>query len=74
MRKPRKQQTPLNDLSSSLTPFDPNRTLISVIENASSYCAPSYVIKTPGFFGRDSMLAHGAVLSSTDPEQQELTL
>jgi transposase len=32
MRKPRKQQTPLNDLSSSLTPFDPNRTLISVIE------------------------------------------
>jgi len=74
MRKPKKQQKPLNDLSRSLTPFDVNHTLIAVIENASSYCAPSYVIRTPGFFGRDSMLAHGAVLSSTDPEQQELTL
>jgi transposase len=31
MRKPKKQK-PLNDLSRSLTPFDPNRTLISVIE------------------------------------------
>ena len=51
-----------------------NGTLIGVIENASSYCGPSYVIRTPGFFGRDSMLAHGAVLSSTDPEQQELML
>ena len=74
MRKPKKQKKPLNDLSRSPTPFDPNRTLIVVVENASSYCAPSYVIRTPGFFGRDSMLAHGAVLSSTDPEQQELTL
>ena len=73
MRKPKKQK-PLNDLTRSLTPFDPNQTLTVVIENASSYCAPSYVIRTPGFFGRDSMLAHGVVLSSTDPEQQELTL
>jgi transposase len=32
MRKPKKQQKPLNDLSRSLTPFDPNRTLIAVIE------------------------------------------
>src|SRR5215471_11135220 len=72
MRKP-KQRKP-NDLDRSLTPLDVNQTLICVIENASSYCAPSYVIRTPGFFGRDSMLAHGAVLSSTDPEQQELTL
>jgi transposase len=32
MRKPEKQQKPLNDLSRSLTPFDPNHTLISVIE------------------------------------------
>jgi transposase len=31
MRKPRKQKT-LNDLSRSLTPFDLNRTLITVIE------------------------------------------
>ena len=31
MRKP-KQQKPLNDLSRSLTPFDPNQTLITVIE------------------------------------------
>jgi hypothetical protein len=28
MRKPKKQQKPLNDLSRSLTPFDPNHTLI----------------------------------------------
>ena len=74
MRKPRWQQKPLNDLSRSLTPFDPNQTLITVVDNASSYCAPSYVIRTPGFFGRDLMLAHGAVRSSADPEQQELTL
>src|SRR5215470_969023 len=32
MRKPKKQQKPLNDLSLSLTSFDPNRTLIGVIE------------------------------------------
>ena len=31
IRKP-KQQKPLNDLSRSLTPFDPNQTLIAVIE------------------------------------------
>ena len=31
MRKP-KQRKPLNDLSRSLTPFDPNHTLIAVIE------------------------------------------
>jgi hypothetical protein len=33
MRKPKLQQKkPLNDLSHSLTPFDPNRTLMAVIE------------------------------------------
>ena len=32
MRKPRTRHKPLNDLSRSLTPFDPNRTLIAVIE------------------------------------------
>jgi transposase len=32
MRKPKQQQKPLNDLSRSLTPFDPNRTLIAVID------------------------------------------
>jgi len=74
MRKPKKQPKPVNDLSRSLTSFDPNRTLTAVIDNASSYCAPSYVIRTPGFFGRDLVLAHGAVRSSTDPEQQQLTL
>ena len=74
MHKPKKQQKPLNDLSRSLIPFDPNQTLTAVVENASSYCAPSYVIRTPGFFGRDLMLANGAVRSLTDPEQQELTL
>ena len=31
MRKP-KQQKPLNDMSRSLTPFDPNHTLIAVVE------------------------------------------
>jgi hypothetical protein len=32
MRKPNKHKKPLNDLSRSLTPFDPNQALISVIE------------------------------------------
>src|SRR5215831_18226794 len=32
MRKPEKQKKPLNDLSRSLTPFDPNQTLTAVIE------------------------------------------
>src|SRR5262244_3003187 len=32
MRKPKKQKKLLNDLSRSPTPFDPNRTLIVVIE------------------------------------------
>ena len=75
MRKPKQRRLKQpNDLNRSLTLLDLNHTLITVVENASSYYAPSYVIRTPGFFGRDSMLAHGAVLSSTDPEQQELTL
>jgi hypothetical protein len=34
MRKPKKQKKPLNDLSRSLTPFDPNHSLIAVIELA----------------------------------------
>jgi transposase len=32
MRKPKKQKKSLNDLSRSLTPFDPNQTLIAVVE------------------------------------------
>jgi len=32
MGKSTKQQKPLNDLSRSLTPFDPNRTLTCVID------------------------------------------
>jgi transposase len=32
MRKPEKHKKPLNDLSRSLTPFDPNQTLTAVIE------------------------------------------
>jgi len=32
MRKPKQQTKPLNDLSRSLTPFDPNQTLIAVLE------------------------------------------
>jgi transposase len=32
MPKPKQQQKSLNDLSRSLTPFDPNRTLIAVLE------------------------------------------
>jgi transposase len=32
MRKPKKQKKPLNDLSRSLTAFDPNHSLIAVIE------------------------------------------
>ena len=34
MHKPEKQQKPLNDLSRSLTPFDPNQTLTAVVERA----------------------------------------
>ena len=63
MRKPRNQKKPLNDLSRSLTPFDPNQTLISVIDKTSSYCLPFYVIRIPGFFGRDLLLADGVVRS-----------
>jgi hypothetical protein len=60
MRKPKQQKKPLNDLSRSLTPFDPNQTLTAVIENASSYCAPSYVIELQAitvslFIGRVSV-------------------
>src|SRR5262249_32415261 len=72
MRKP-KRRKPFNDLSRSPTALNVNETLIAVVDNASTYCAPFYVIRTPGFFGRDLMLAHGAARSSTDPEQQELT-
>jgi transposase len=32
MRKPKKQEKPLNDLSRSLIPFDPNQTLTAVVE------------------------------------------
>ena len=32
MHKPKQRKKPLNDLSRSLTPFDPNHTLIAVIE------------------------------------------
>jgi transposase len=32
MRKPKKQKKPLNDLSRSLIPFDPNQTLTAVVE------------------------------------------
>jgi transposase len=32
MRKPKKQAKPLNDLSRSLIPFDPNQTLTAVVE------------------------------------------
>jgi hypothetical protein len=32
MRKPKKQQKPLDDLSRSLIPFDPNQTLTAVVE------------------------------------------
>ena len=32
MRKPKKQKKLINDLSRSLTPFDPNHTLIVVVE------------------------------------------
>ena len=60
MRKPKKQKKRLNDLSHSLTPFEPNHTLIAVIDNASSYCAPFYVARIAGFFWADSILADGA--------------
>jgi transposase len=36
MRKPKKQKKPLNDLSRSLIPFDPNQTLTAVVEMSQS--------------------------------------
>ncbi len=36
MRKPKQLHQPLNDLSRSLTPFEPNQTLIAVIEMSQS--------------------------------------
>ena len=63
MRKPKQQTKPLNDLSRSLTPFDPNETLIGVVDKTSSYCIPFYVIRIPGFFGQDLLLADGLVRS-----------
>ena len=74
MRKPKKHKKPLNDLSRSLTPFDPNHTLIAVIDKASSYCAPFYVIRTAGFFGRDLLLADGVVRFRRVLDRRELTL
>jgi hypothetical protein len=73
MRKP-KQRKLLNDLSRSLTTLDVKHTLISVIDNTSSYCAPFYVVRIAGFFGRDLMLADDVVRLPRDPKQQELTL
>jgi hypothetical protein len=34
MRKPKQQDKPLNDLSRSLIPFDPNQTLIRLVAGA----------------------------------------
>ena len=36
MRKPKKQKKPLNELNGSLTPFNPNETLIGVVELSKS--------------------------------------
>ena len=74
MRKPKKQQKLLNDLSRSLTAFDPNETLIAVVDKASSYCAPFYVIRTAGFFGRDLLLVDGVVEFRRVLDRRELTL
>jgi hypothetical protein len=63
MRKPNRQDKPLNDLSRSLTLLDVNQTLIAVIDKTSSYCIPFYVIRIPGFFGQDLLLADGLVRS-----------
>ena len=76
MRKPKKQKKPLNDLSRSFTPFDPNHTLILVVDKASTYCAPFYVIRIPSFFGRGLLLADGVVRSPrvNALRQRQLTL
>jgi hypothetical protein len=62
MRKP-KRRKPLNDLSRSPTALHVNETLIAVIDKTSSYCIPFYVIRIPGFFGQDLLLAGGLVRS-----------
>jgi len=52
MRKP-------NDMSRCLAAFDQDSTLVAVIDDASSYCIPFYVVKIPWLFGRDLMLTDG---------------
>jgi hypothetical protein len=76
MRKPKKQQKPLNDLTRSLIPFDPNQTLTAVVDKTSTYCAPFYVIRTQGFFGRDLLLADCVFRSQrvSALRQRQLTL
>ena len=74
MVKPKQQRKPPTDLSRSPTPLDLNHTLIVVIDKASSYCAPFYVIRTAGFFGRDLLLADGVVRFRRVLDRRELTL
>jgi hypothetical protein len=50
MRKPKKQKKPLNDLNRSLTPFNPNETLIGVVELSKGSWLVAGII--PGVTGR----------------------
>jgi hypothetical protein len=45
-----------NDLSRSLIPFEQATTLVAVIDDTASYCAPFYVTKTAGFSDRGFVL------------------
>jgi hypothetical protein len=73
MRKP-KRRKPFNDLSRSPTALNVNETVIAVVDKASSYCAPSYVFRTPGFFGRDLLLVDGVGPFRRVLNRRELTL
>ena len=52
MRKP-------NDMSRCLAALEQDSTLVAVIDDATSYCIPFYVVRIPWFFGRDLMLTDG---------------
>ena len=46
MRKPKKQTKPLNDLSRSLIPFDPNQTLTAVMLSHGLHCRSKWRLRS----------------------------
>ena len=48
-----------NDMSRCLTALEQDSTIIAVVDDATSYCIPFYVVKIPWLFGRDLVLPDG---------------